>query len=144
MSAGGRLDDLDELVAEDIVGHAPVPPGTPPGRAGLKALTASYRQAFPDLCVTAARYLEQGDTGCAVVRMTGTHTAPLMGIAPTGTRFDISAIDVVRVVDGRAVEHWGASDDLGMLAQLGAVALPGAPAVPAQGTTIDLGDKVQA
>jgi predicted SnoaL-like aldol condensation-catalyzing enzyme len=35
-------------------------------------------------------------------------------------------IDIVRVADGRIVEHWNCVDRLGLLAQLGA--LPGAAA----------------
>jgi len=27
----------------------------------------------------------------------------------------LDAIDIVRVVDGQAVEHWGVTDDLGLL-----------------------------
>lgn len=124
MSAGGDLDDLDALVHEDLVEHAPVPPGTPSGLAGLKALMGTYRSGMPDLTFSVERYLEQGDLGCAVLKVTGTHTGTLLGIAPTGKRIEIDAIDVVRIADGRAAEHWGASDDLGMLTQLGVVSPP--------------------
>jgi len=31
----------------------------------------------------------------------------------------LDAIDIVRVVDGQAVEHWGVTDDLGLLRQPG-------------------------
>lgn len=125
MSAGGDLDDLDEVIAHDVVDHAPVPPGTPPGLAGVKQVLAAYREAFPDLCVTVEKYLEQDDSACAVLRITGTQTGPLMGLPPTGRRIDIYATDVARMAGGRAVEHWGTSDDLGMFAQLGLAAMPG-------------------
>ncbi len=133
MSAGGNLDDLDAVIASDFVDHAPLPPGTPPGLAGIKQLFASYREAFPDLHLRVEKYLEQDDTGCAVLRITGTHTGPFMGMPATGRSMDVMAIDVARVVDGKGLEHWGLSDDLGMFAQLGLVQLPGQPAgVPEQ------------
>lgn len=136
MSAGGDLDDLDDLLAADFVDHAPLPPGTPPDRWGVKQFLASYRAAFPDLQFHIEKYLEQDDTGCAVLRVTGTHTGTFMGIPATGRPMSVSAIDVVRVVDGKAVEHWGAGDDLGMLAQLGVVQLPDEqPVVPGQQQT---------
>jgi len=124
MSAGGDLDDLDELLHEDLVEHAPVPPGTPPGRDGVKALMGACRKGAPDLTISVVEYLEQGDLGCAVLKISGTHTGTLLGIAPTGKRIEIDAVDVVRMAGGRAAEHWGASDDLGMLTQLGVIAPP--------------------
>ena len=139
----GDLAELDAVIAEDLVDHAPAPPGFPPGREGVKAFMAEYRKAFPDLRITIEKYLEQGDLGCAVLRATGTNTGPLMGQPATGKPIDIAMVDIVRVVDGRAVEHWGASDDLGMFTQLG---LAGSvSAIPAQTPrTIELESKVDA
>jgi len=34
-------------------------------------------------------------------------------------------IDIVRIGDGRVVEHWSMADNLGMMQQLGIVPLPG-------------------
>lgn len=53
--------------------------------------------------------------------MTGTHQGELMGVAPTGTKVTVAAMDRVRVRDGQVIEHWGVSDDLGLLTQLGVV-----------------------
>lgn len=145
LMSSGALDELDEFVTEDLVEHAALPPGIPPGRAGLKQLIGMYRQAFPDLRMTMDKYIEQGDTACAVVRVTGTHTGPLMGMPATGRSIDICLTDVVRVVDGRAAEHWGTGDDLGMLLQLGLVSLPmeAGASVP-EPRTIELSPKVEA
>jgi predicted ester cyclase len=93
----------------------------------------AYREAFPDFTIAIEKYLEQGDLGCAVIRMTGTQTGPFMGAPATGRTIDITGIDVVRVVDGRCVEHWGVQDDLGMLTQIGLVSIPQQAA-----TTIEL------
>lgn len=139
----GDLAELDEIVAEDLVEHAPIPPGFPAGREGVKAFMAEYRTAFPDLRMTIEKYIEQGDVGCAVLRVTGTNTGSLMGQPATGKPLDISMVDVVRVVGGRAVEHWGASDDLGMLTQLGLGAAD--LAIPTQTPrTIELESRVDA
>lgn len=51
------------------------------------------------------------------MRMTGTHEAEFMGIAATGRRIE----DIIRVADGRAIEHWGEIDQMAMMQQLGAV-----------------------
>ena len=142
--SNGDLDDLDDILAEDLIEHAPLPPGIPAGRAGVKQLMAGYREAFPDLRMTIEKYIEQGDVGCAVLRVTGTHTGPLLGQPATGRTVDICMVDMVRVADGRAVEHWGASDDLGLFAQLG-ISPPLDATIPAQtARTIELGSKVDA
>jgi predicted ester cyclase len=38
---------------------------------------------------------------------------------------NVSLIDVVRIADGKVVEHWSMGDNLGMMQQLGIVPLPG-------------------
>ena len=43
-----------------------------------------------------------------------------MGVAPTGKTVQIDLIDIVRIADGRIVEHWNVVDQLGLLRQLGA------------------------
>ena len=53
--------------------------------------------------------------------LTGTQEGELLGIPPTGKKVSFQMFDRVRVHDGKAVEHWGVSDDLGMLTQLGVV-----------------------
>jgi predicted ester cyclase len=52
------------------------------------------------------------------VRVQGTASGPFFG-PPSGRPIDITVIDVVRVVDGRIVEHWGVPDRFALLAQTG-------------------------
>jgi predicted ester cyclase len=47
-----------------------------------------------------------------------THQGILMGSAPTGRQVEIQVIDVVRLRDGRCVEHWGINTLPIVLAQL--------------------------
>jgi predicted ester cyclase len=53
--------------------------------------------------------------------MTGTHQGEFNGIPPTGKSFSVEMIDRVRTRDGKAVEHWGVSDTMGMMTQLGVI-----------------------
>ena len=54
----------------------------------------------------------------------GTHKGEWMGMPATGKSIEVAAIDRVRVRDGRMTEHWGVTDIMTMMQQLGAV--PGA------------------
>lgn len=115
----GKMDVIDELVAEDLVEHAPVPPGFPEGRDGVKAFVKTFRDAFPDFKATTVAVVADGDEAWMQSTLTGTHKGEFMGIPPTNKKFEITAFDRVRFKDGKAVEHWSAQDDMGMMTQLG-------------------------
>jgi predicted ester cyclase len=53
--------------------------------------------------------------------LTGTQTGPLGAIAPTGKKIKIRGMQIAKFKDGKMVERWGSSDELGMLQQLGVV-----------------------
>ena len=55
----------------------------------------------------------------------GTHQGEFMGITPTGNEVTWTETHVARFENGKLVEHWGNSDDLGMMQQIGAVSEPG-------------------
>ena len=118
----GNLELVGELVSSDFVAH--MPSGDVHGPAGMKQFAAALREAFPDLEVTINDQIEEGDK--VVTRWTarGTHTGTFQGIPPTGRRGAMTGIDIDRVVDGRAIECWTNTDDLGLLQQLGVVPAP--------------------
>jgi len=47
-----------------------------------------------------------------------------MGAASIGKQITATAIDIVRLADGRIVEHWGQMDTLGLMQQLGLIPAP--------------------
>lgn len=118
----GRLDLIDELVAEDAVEHEALPISTGEMRMDLRAWISELRRAFPDYHIEVEELIGEGDKVVALERITGTNSGPLLGIPPTGRRFCIDAIDVMRVDDGKVVEHWGISDSTTMVRQLGLAA----------------------
>jgi predicted ester cyclase len=116
----GKLEVIDELVADDFVDHQ-VPPGMTPDREGLRSMMAMFRGAFPDLKVETLAVALDRDELWVHSLATGTHQGELMGIPATGKTVSFAMMDRVRVRDGKAVEHWGVSDDLGMMTQLGVI-----------------------
>jgi predicted ester cyclase len=58
------------------------------------------------------------------VNVGGTHQGEFMGIDPTGNRVTITGVDILRIADGKIVEHWGKFDDLSMMQQLGVISEP--------------------
>ena len=120
----GNIGLVDELMPLDFAEHEELPPGMPPGREGLKALVATFRNAFPDFKVTLDDVLAEGDK--VVVRSTwsGTQQGAFMGIAPTGKRVSFEVIDIVRIAGGKVQEHWGQMDSMLMMQQLGLAPVP--------------------
>jgi steroid delta-isomerase-like uncharacterized protein len=123
---GGDIDGFVDLFAEDFVDHE-VAPGMPPTRDGTMQLFKMMQAAFPDMNWDAQDILVDGDKAVARVRFTGTNDGDFMGMPATGRGVNVDVIDIVRFgEDGRAVEHWGVFDQMGMMQQLGAI--PGPPA----------------
>jgi predicted ester cyclase len=114
----GRPEVVDDVAAPDFVSHGQ-PPGFPPGREGLKALIGAIRSAFPDLRYEELHVVAEGDTVVQHVRASGTMKGDFNGMQPTGKHATWEEVHIVRMRDGKAVEHWPVLDQLSMLQQLG-------------------------
>jgi steroid delta-isomerase-like uncharacterized protein len=125
---GEDYDLIDELVAPDVVDHEEFP-GIPEGREGVREFFKLMRAAFPDMRVSVEQVFGEGELAAVRTRTTGTHRGEFMGVPATDQSVDFEGIDIVRVVDGRAVEHWGLTDTMTMMQQLGVI--EGAPAAAA-------------
>ena len=122
---GGKLDMIDELSTPDLVDHEAFPGLEGSGREGVKQFFSMMRGAFPDLQMEVHDMIAEGDKVVARVTMTGTHQGEFMGVPPTGKKISVPTIDIVRFMDGKAAEHWGATDTGSMMEQLGAVPAAG-------------------
>lgn len=120
----GNMDVADELVAAGYIEHEAGPPGSPSGPEGVKHFFGMLRDAFPDAQITVEDQLAEGDKVVSHVVCRGTHNGEFMGIPPTGRSVVYEAIDIVRISGGQIVEHWGVTDNLGLLQQLCAYPCP--------------------
>ena len=77
----------------------------------FKETFSEAREGFPDLSVTVEDVMAEGDLVTARVVMRSTHRREFQGIAPTGQRVEVKAIDMFRISSGKIVEHWGHADD---------------------------------
>lgn len=117
----GNIDGFGALLADDFVDHEEQP-GVAPTRDGVTAFFRMYLAAFPDLRMVPEDVIASGDKAVARVRVTGTNKAAFMGMPATGRQIDVQVVDIMRFGDdGRVREHWGISDQLKMLQQLGAI-----------------------
>ncbi len=117
---GECLENLRELVSDDFVDHAPLP-GTSQDIHGLLERLRILRSAFPDFRSTIAQLVAENDKVVAFVESSGTHRGSFAGLPPTGRRFTIPEAQVLRIKDGKMVEHWQVADLFGMLKQFGLI-----------------------
>ena len=94
--------------------HQDFGPGHAPGPEGVRAVIASLRRAFPDFRLSIEDLVVAGDVVWTRNVATGTNDGSFMGHPPTGRPMRVDVFDVLRVVDGRIVEHWGVPDRLGV------------------------------
>jgi steroid delta-isomerase-like uncharacterized protein len=114
------VDRLTEVLAEDLL-TPNIMPGIPKGMEGAKIAHRIMLAGFPDYRTIIEDMVAEGDQVAARIRMTGTHTGDFMGIPATGKRIEFTGMYIVRIVNGKIVEHWGEEDGISLLQQLGAL-----------------------
>jgi steroid delta-isomerase-like uncharacterized protein len=121
--AQGNVDLIDDMLAEDFVEHEEFP-GITPDRAGVKQFFTMLRAAYPDIRMTAEDLIAEGDKVVARISITGTHQGEFMRVPATGKQITVPAVDIVQFRDGKATAHWGVTDGLTWMQQLGAIPEP--------------------
>lgn len=119
----GKLDSIDTLVTNDVVGHDPMNPVK--GIGAFRDVVKKYRTAFPDCHLEIQDLFSAGDRVVMRWRATGTHRGPLESLSATGRQANITGITIYRFSGDRIVETFDQWDALGLMQQLGAVTLPG-------------------
>ncbi len=106
----GNMDSFKQLVADDVHNHA-APTGAPAGpESFIYFLNHVLRAGFPDIRVEILEQVAEGDLVTSRKVITGTHMGEMLGIAPTHKKVEIKVIDIIRLRDGKYVEHWGQSN----------------------------------
>lgn len=111
------------IIHPDFVDHTN-PPGMQHGLEGHNAIVQLFRTVFPDLMWHIDDLIAEGDKVVARTTMRGTHLGSFFGVPPSGKTVEMTGVHILRIADGRIIEHWGNNDDLGLMRQLGAVPAP--------------------
>lgn len=121
MNNQGNIAVIDELVAPDFFEHEDLPPGVPRDREGVKQVFTMYHEAFSDIHASIDDLIAEDDKVVVFMTVQATQIGEFAGIPPTGKRITVQAIDIFRMADGKVREHWGITDRLAMLQQLGVI-----------------------
>ena len=113
----GAVDRLSEFLAPEYVAPILGIAGIDQARDHLLA----FRHCYPDLVVTVEGQVAEGDIVATWYVMRGTHLGAFQGVPGTGKKITLRAVNVQKIRDGRVVEHWGGSNSLEALLELGLV-----------------------
>ena len=114
---GKNVQVFEETVHDQFINHS-VPPGANAGKEGVLQFMQMMWQIFPDLEVEINMQIAEGDLVTTYKTFQATHKGTFMGIEATGKRIKYNSIDIIRVKDGKAVEHWSIRDNGALLQQL--------------------------
>jgi steroid delta-isomerase-like uncharacterized protein len=114
----GNVQVVDELHAENAIDHDPS--GRTPDREGFKKGISLIYEAFPDLCAKVEDLVADPEGGKVAIRWTatGTHTAMVMKVPPTGKKIRFKGIEITRIENGQISERWGEWDRIDLFDQL--------------------------
>jgi len=113
-----NLEDLGEVLAEDLA-TPKMMAGMPPGLEGAKRVHETTLLGMPDWHTQIDDLIAEDDKVVARITMTGTHTGDFWGFPATGKKVQFTGIYIVRIQDGKIVEHWGEEDGISLMQQLG-------------------------
>jgi predicted ester cyclase len=116
----GKMEAFKELVADDVINHS-APPGSSTGADGMIHFIQNIlKKGFPDLQVKILDQIAEGDKVTSMKEFYGTHTGELMGHPPSNKKVTFKVIDIIRLRDGKYIEHWGISNFSDILSQISA------------------------
>jgi predicted ester cyclase len=122
----GDIAAASELITEHCVDHAATPQAQ--GRAGFVSTMNKLRTAFPDLSYTLDDVFAIEDRAVVRLTMTGTQQGPLafacLPLSASSKAVKFEQIHILRVADGKVVEHWLGQDSFAMFRQLGLQVTP--------------------
>ena len=113
-----NFEKIRTLVADDVIEHDPAP-GQLPGAEGYIEFFNTLRSAFPDMEIKVETMVADDEKVAFAYTLTGTHEGDFNGIAATGKKIKARGLQISRFKNGRMVERWGSSDELGILKQIG-------------------------
>jgi predicted ester cyclase len=133
----GTVDRLPEFIASDCT----IPHTNIQGLMWFREHLLTFHKCYPDLVVTVDGQVAEEDIVVKWWTMRGTHSGNWGGVKPTNKKILLSGVNIQKIRNGRIVEHFGGSNSLEALMELGVVKWAGdqAGTAPIGGSTVQPG-----
>ena len=114
----GSMQVFNELMSFDFINQT-APPGTPQGPEGVVYFfNQLLKPAFHDLKVEIHNHVAEGDKVTTRKSFHATHKAEFFGVPVSNKNVVMDIIDIVRLRDGKFVEHWNVLDWQAVMMQI--------------------------
>ena len=110
----GRREAVDELCADDFIGHT----WGNADRDGLKAAMDRVSKGLADAHFEIEEMIAQGDQVAVRLTASARQVGEFMGMPASGLTYEIGEIHIFRTRDGKVAEHWHQFDSAGLMQQL--------------------------
>ena len=107
--SGNLLDEIPQYISEDWMLRTG-DDTTFIGVEGMRQHLIAVRKTYPDYSMKILRQYEDGDAIISEFIMRGTHKGEFIGITPTNKVIEITGVDIDRVMNGKIIEHGGATN----------------------------------
>ena len=107
---------LKFLASDCIVAHTKMQ-----GLVWFREHLLTSHKCYPDMVITVDGQIAEADTVVTWWTMRGTHSGDWGGLRPTHKPVRLSGVNIQKFRNGRIVEHFGGSNSLEALMELGVV-----------------------
>lgn len=111
---GGRPEAVDELCADDFIGHT----WGNADKEALKAAMARVAQGLADATFSIEDEIGEGDLVAVRLTASARQVGEFMGMPASGKTYEIGEIHIFRVRDGKVSQHWHQFDSASLMKQL--------------------------
>jgi steroid delta-isomerase-like uncharacterized protein len=111
----GRPEAVDELCADDFIGHT----WGNADKEGLKAAMDRVSKGLADAHFQIDDMIAEGDRVAVRVTASARQVGEFMGMPPSGKSYRIGEIHIFRLRDGKVTEHWHEYNPGALMKQLG-------------------------
>jgi steroid delta-isomerase-like uncharacterized protein len=115
----GRLNVVDELMSPRCRFHDPVFPSLKEGAENYKQHMQTCRNGFPDLNFSIEDTIAERNEVVLHWTARGTQRGTFLGMPATNKTGNVSGTSILRMENGKIVEHWSDWNLLTLMEQLG-------------------------
>jgi steroid delta-isomerase-like uncharacterized protein len=116
-----EFEQLHEVMTPGVKDHDPAD-DQGPGPDGFVHWFTQFHSAFPDFKIAVEHLVADDNNVAFAYTITGTQEGPFNGIPATGKKIKVRGMQISKFnSDGKIEERWGASHEIGILQQIGAI-----------------------